>query len=108
LVTWMLISVLFPYLCAELCLLLLLQEVLSWLLADPVQKGLGLGLLVDGVADLQRLERTVPRNDEVNGASSQPYVTSIYHAGHVVLHCLTVLVITQLSVLGRSLWWLLW
>eukprot|EP00775_Hariotina_reticulata_P005066 gene5066-5307_t len=43
----------------------LMEEFLNWLLADPLQMGSDLGLLVDCVADLQRLERTVLRNDEV-------------------------------------------
>ena len=38
---------------------------MDWLLRDPVSMGQQLGVLVDAVADVERLQRTVPRNDEV-------------------------------------------
>jgi hypothetical protein len=41
------------------------QEVLEVLLQDPEAMGQRIGRLVDAVVDLQRLERTVQRNDEV-------------------------------------------
>jgi len=41
------------------------QELLDWLLEDPVAMGHQLGSLADAVMDLDRLERTVARNDEV-------------------------------------------
>lgn len=46
------------------------QEVLDWLLDDPVAMGQQLGSLADAVMDLDRLERTVARNDEVCGVVS--------------------------------------
>lgn len=41
------------------------QEVLDALLRDPEAMGQRIGSLVDAVVDLERLERTVQRNDEV-------------------------------------------
>jgi hypothetical protein len=42
------------------------QELLESLLQDPDAAGQQLGRLLDAVADMQRLERTVARNDEVS------------------------------------------
>lgn len=47
------------------------QEVLEVLLQDPEAMGQRIGSLVDAVVDLDRLERTVQRNDEVRWQRSQ-------------------------------------
>lgn len=57
------------------------QELLEWLLQenDPVVMGKQLGSLLDAVADVDRLQRTVQRNDEVGGALCVCLVTSCVH-----------------------------
>jgi hypothetical protein len=46
--------------------------VLAAILQDPEATGQRIGSLVDAVVDIRRLERTVPRNDEVSGVISPP------------------------------------
>jgi hypothetical protein len=41
------------------------QQLLGWLLAEPVAMGQALGQIVDEVTDMERLKIAVQRNDEV-------------------------------------------
>lgn len=48
-----------------------MQELLGWLLEDPAAMGASIGLLIDEVVDMKRLERTVARHDEVRADALQ-------------------------------------
>jgi hypothetical protein len=41
------------------------QQLLGWLLAEPVAMGQALGHIIDEVTDMERLKVAVQRNDEV-------------------------------------------
>jgi hypothetical protein len=41
------------------------QELLGWLLQEPEAMGAAIGLLINEVVNMERLERAVARNDEV-------------------------------------------